>query len=162
MRARTTAFAEARAAELVGMKWVDGELVVNPNAEWSITEATRNMLRSSITTALEEGQSNDELAKTIRESTAFSRDRAENISRTETATADVQGSIAGWRASGAVAGRQWLAAPDCCDECQDLDGTIVGIDEDFEQGDAPLHQNCRCSELPLTADEMPDATEEEE
>jgi SPP1 gp7 family putative phage head morphogenesis protein len=139
---RATAYAADRAAELVGMKVVDGELVDNPDAAWSISSATRDMLRGTITNAVEAGASNDTLAKDIADSAAFSRERAMTIARTETAKADVQGSRAGWKVSGLVAGRQWLAGDGCCDECQALDGEIVGIDEEFPDGDAPLHPNC--------------------
>ena len=160
--ARATAWAHERAAELVGMKWVGGELVANPNAEWSISENTRTMLRSSVSTAMEDGLSNSELAKAIRDDTAFSADRASMIARTETATADVQGSLAGYRASGLVEGKQWLASDGCCDLCGELDGVIVGLDEDFPGGggDAPLHPNCECDILPVLPEDMPDAADE--
>lgn len=47
--------------------------------------------------------------------------------------------------------RQWDAQSDCCDECDEMDGQQVGLDEDFEgpDGDAvdtPIHTNCRCSQ----------------
>src|SRR5205807_1478652 len=47
-------FAEKRAAEMVGMKWVDGELVENPRAEWAISETTRDDLRRIIKQAFED------------------------------------------------------------------------------------------------------------
>lgn len=160
--ARSTAYAENRAAELVGMRMVDGQLVVNPDAKWSITETTRDMLHRSVTTAMAEGQSNTELAKTIREDTAFSKDRADMIARTETAMADVQGQIAGWKASGVVGGKQFLAAPDCCDDCQALDGQIVDLDEDFTEGDPPIHPNCRCDVIAVLTDDMPGGDDAED
>jgi len=152
-------WAERRAAELVGMRLVDGELVENPDAEWSIPDATRNMLRSTVTEALENGDSTDQLAKAIRESAAFSDERAETIARTEMAIAHLSGARTSWRESGLVAGRQFIAAPDCCDECQDQNGVIVGIDEEFPAGDAPLHPNCRCDEAPVLPEDMPGAND---
>lgn len=141
MTAAASDYAGNRAAELVGRKLVDGELVDNPG--WSIPSATRDMLRSTITEAMEQGASNDDLAKAIMESDAFSRTRAETIARTETAMADTNGQRAGWRASGVVGGQEWVASENCCDDCQDLDGTVVGIDEGFPGGaDVPLHPNC--------------------
>lgn len=159
MTARAEAFAHERAAEMVGMKVVDGELVENPDAAWSISDATRNMIRSTVETAMESGASNDALAKTIRDDTAFSRERAMTVARTETAKADVQGNIAGWKASGLVGGKEWAASEGCCDECQAMDGTVVGIDEEFEGGDAPLHPNCECAILPVLPEDMPDQGE---
>ena len=155
--ARATAFAKDRAAELVGMKYIDGELVENPNAEWSIAETTRDTLRELITDAMERGDSNYDLKKSIMESTAFDSDRAENIARTESAIADVQGQLAGWKESGVVGGKQWLTAPDCCDECQAMDGVIVDLDDEFEEGDPPLHPQCRCDVLAVLNDDMPEA-----
>ena len=41
IRSRAVKWAHERAAEMVGMKWVGGELIQNPAAEWQITEGTR-------------------------------------------------------------------------------------------------------------------------
>jgi SPP1 gp7 family putative phage head morphogenesis protein len=154
-------YAQDRAAEMVGMKWVDGELIPNPNAEWQITEATREMLRGDVTEALEQGLSNDELADKLADNYAFSDERAEMVARTETARADVEGSLATYRASGVVEGKQWITGADCCDECQDMDGEVVPLDGQFEGGasDPPLHPSCRCDVLPVVSDET---TEEDQ
>lgn len=154
MRADAKAYAERRAAELVGMKRVGGKLVANPG--WSIPEATRDELRGLATTALDEGWSAGKLATMIRDAAAFGTDRAETVARTELAMADTAGTIAGWTASGLVTAKEWLTAPDCCDECQDMDGKQVPIDEDFDDGDPPLHPNCRCCLLNVLNDESGD------
>lgn len=161
MTARASDYAQNRAAELVGMKWIDGELVENPDPAFSIAETTRTMLRRAITEAMDSGASNDELASAIKDAGAFSDARAEMIARTETSMADNQGQIAGWKESGVVGGMQWLAAPDCCDECQEIDGEIVGLDEGFPDGDPPLHPNCRCTITAILSDEMPDDSGDE-
>lgn len=148
------AFARDRSAEMVGMRVRGGELVPNPNAKWRIDDGTREMLRHIVRDGLEEGFSNDRLADALVDVYAFSETRAETIARTETARADVQGNLAGYRAAG-VGRKQWLTAPECCDECQELDGEIVGLDEDFPRGGgsgAPLHPNCRCDLLPVIDD----------
>ena len=31
-----------------------------------------------------------------------------------------------------------------CDDCAPFDNTTVGIDEDFPEGDPPIHPSCRC------------------
>lgn len=151
-------YSQERSAELVGMKWVDGELVENPNPEWAITDSTREYLRGDVQQAMEEGMSNDDLADLIADNYAFSDARAEMIARTETAFADVQGNLTAYKESGVVQGKTWIAAPTCCEFCQELDGVTVGIDEDFpnEGGDGPpLHPQCVCDILPET--ELPDA-----
>ncbi|WP_213308195.1 phage portal protein [Paraburkholderia sacchari] len=146
MSEHATAWAKDRAAEMVGMKWVDGELVPNPDAKWQITQGTREMIRSTVTDAMKGGWSNDKLAAALKESTAFSKDRALLIARTESAFADTAGNIAGWKASEVVEGKKWLAAPGCCDLCRQLDGEVVGLDETFSNGStgAPAHPRCRC------------------
>ena len=110
------------------------------------------MLRADVADAIEEGLSNDDLADQLAENYAFSDDRAETIARTETAFADVAGNLEAYKASGQVDGKRWLAAPDCCDDCQELDGEVVGLDEEFpnDGGDGPpAHPNCRCDLLPV-------------
>lgn len=154
---RAVAWAQNRAAEMVGMKYnAAGELVENPNAQWRIDESTRDLLRGDVTTALEEGWSNDRLADELESSYAFSGDRSETIARTETANADVQGNLQAWQESGLVVGKEWITGAACCDECAELDGVVVGLDDDFpnDGGDGPpAHPNCRCDVKPVLADE---------
>ena len=148
-------FAKNRAAEMVGMKWVEGELVENPNPFWQILDSTREMLRSTIADAMRTGISNDKLADQIAAAYAFSDERAETIARTETRIADVQGNLELYKASGLVNEKEWVAFAECCDECQDLDGVQVALEDEFpnDGGDGPpLHPNCRCTFLPVIID----------
>jgi len=152
-------YALDRSAELVGKKYVDGKLVDNPNADYAIDDSTREMLRQDVAQATEEGWSNDELADQLADNYAFSDDRAETVARTETAYADVGGNLEAYKASGVVSDKQWLTAADCCDDCEELDGEVVGLDEDFpgDGGDGPpLHPNCRCDVLPVLTDSESD------
>lgn len=150
MRQRAEAWAKNRAAEMVGMKVVDGELVPNPNAQWQITEGTREWLRGVTEQAISEGWSAQEMASAIKADYAFSAERAEVIARTEIALADIAGSVEGWKASGLVSEKEWLTADDCCDECQEMHGKKAPIDGTFEDGkDVPLHPQCRCDVLPV-------------
>lgn len=81
---KVIAFAERRAAELVGKRILaDGTLVDNPNAKWSITQATRNMLRDTIRNSFESGLGIRGLAKEIENAYEFSHERAMTIARTE-------------------------------------------------------------------------------
>jgi SPP1 gp7 family putative phage head morphogenesis protein len=43
--------------------------------------------------------------------------------------------------------RQWIASGDAntCPICAALDGTTVGVDEEFDEGDPPIHPQCRCT-----------------
>lgn len=149
-------YAQERSAEMVGKRWVDGELVDNPNAEWVISETTRDLLRADIAAAIEEGESNDDLAGRLEDNYAFSDARAETIARTETAYADVAGNLNAYRESGQVESKRWLISADACDECLLLEDEVVGLDEDFpnDGGDGPpLHPNCRCDVLPVLSDD---------
>ncbi|WP_026470030.1 phage portal protein [Alkanindiges illinoisensis] len=149
-------YANERAAELVGMRWQNGELVENPSPLYSITESTRDMLRSKVTQAMEEGWSNDTLANEIKADYAFSAERADSIARTETAIADVEGNVAAYEESELVESKQWLTAPGCCPKCAALSGVIVPLNEYFVVGsfrkNAPLHPHCRCDILPVLKD----------
>ena len=149
-------WAKARAAEMVGMKLDDnGVLVANPNAIWAITESTRDMLRSDVGTAIEEGLSAADLADALEARYAFSSSRAETIARTEIAKADVQGNLIAYQRSGVVSGKEVVlgsehAEPDECDEAADMG--VVPLDDDFGgNGDPPFHPNCVCDILPVLA-----------
>ena len=135
-------YAKTRAAELVTQ----------------ISEATRDMLRSDITHAIEEGWSTDRLADAIENNYAFSDDRAEKIARTEIANADVQGNMVTYKESGIVAGKEWvLGSEGGCEDCQEnADAGVIPFDDDFPSGDAAptAHPNCVCDLMPVLAEEM--------
>lgn len=141
--AKAVEWAEGRAAELVT----------------AIDETTRDRLQDLTVRALEGGWSNDELAAQIEDGDLFSEYRAEMIARTETAFADVQGNMAGWRETGVVESVQWIMAQDeVCDDCQSLNGQVVPLDGGIFQAESgetidgpPLHPNCRCDVLPVLA-----------
>lgn len=152
-------YAADRSAAMVGMRRnLAGDLVQNPDAKWRIDEGTREMLRADVGQAMQEGWTNDQLAKAIRDSYAFSKDRASTIARTETQLAANQGAVNGYRASQVVDGKQWLTAEDdlVSEDCQ-LNGEagangdgVIGLDESYPSGDdaPPAHPNCRCTIAP--------------
>lgn len=86
-------------------------------------------------------------------STRLLKDRAESIARTEIMDALNAGQQAAWeqaQAEGLLspnATKEWIVTPDdlLCPECGAMDGKRVPLDEDFEDGDPPLHPNCRCT-----------------
>jgi SPP1 gp7 family putative phage head morphogenesis protein len=145
---RGVAYARERSAELVTM----------------IDESTREMLRGDVETAMQEGWSTDMLARQIEDNYAFSADRAETIARTETAFADVAGNMDGWRASGVVESKQWILGEGACDDCQELEDIIVGLEDSFDFVDGPIegppaHPNCRCDLLPILSESEQDDEE---
>jgi hypothetical protein len=158
---RAEAYAQERAAEMVGKKLVDGRLVENPNAQWALansaeaSDATRDYLRADITQAIEQGWSNQQLADKLVENYAFSEARAETIARTEIGNADIEGNMQAYqeaRDNGIEIKKRWIAGADECDECAaNAEQGAIDFDDVFISGDdAPLaHPNCRCDLLPV-------------
>lgn len=120
-----------------------------------LDETTRDLVKTLTTEALEEGWSNDELAEELENSDAFDDARSDRIARTETAFADVQGNLIGWEESGVVEGKEWIVGDGCCDECEELNGEVVALDEEFSNGSdaAPAHPDCRCDVLPVVKED---------
>ena len=104
-------WAHERAAEMVGKKWVDGKLVDNPNAQWAISESTRDSLRSVIEDAFSRNTGMRELSSAIQEAGAFSESRAMMIAKTEALLAENRGNLQGWQAGG-VETISWTCSED--------------------------------------------------
>jgi phage terminase large subunit-like protein len=156
-------YAQTRAAELVGKKWVDGVLVDNPDAKWAITETTREELRELIARAFAETWTPAELAKQIDSAFVFSADRAAMIAETETAMALTAATVhTGTEAGATTKTVQMSNLHDIDDECDDAEQAgEVPIDSPYPDGSlhVPLHPRCRCVELlhfPQQADEGAD------
>ena len=150
-------YALDRGAEMVGMKWVQGELVPNPDARWQITDETRAGLADLLEQQTAQGWTVDELAEKIDAAYAFSPGRAEVIARTETRLADSMGQLASWKESGVVARKVWLTSNDgCCDVCKENAAAgEIDIDDEFPSGDesTPGHPNCKCTIAPVVGDD---------
>jgi len=116
--------------------------------------STREMLASTIASAMDDGATNDEIADAIGDAYGLSEDRADTIARTETAYADVAGNVEAYKESGVVDGIQWVASEGDCDICDALDGQVVPLGDAFEGGitGPPAHPNCRCDVLPVLSD----------
>ncbi|MFA4974460.1 MAG: DUF559 domain-containing protein [bacterium] len=131
-----------------------------------INQTTADALREELIEGMENGETIDQLSDRIE---GLTRDwegfRAERIARTETARAYSTGHIEAWRSTGVVDRKVWVAAGDACPFCQEMNGTVVELDENFfDQGETqetewggkdiemshdysdvigpPLHPNC--------------------
>lgn len=138
VHARAVKWAKGKAAELVT----------------GVDQTTRDQLRVTVTSALEEGLSGGDLARQIRGSFGFSADRADMIARTESAAADVAGNLTAYKASGVVSKKYWVISDDhpTPDECNDNAGQgAIDLDDDFSSGDPgpPAHPNCECDVIPV-------------
>ena len=74
------------------------------------------------------------------------RGRADNISRTETARAQSEGTLQGYE-QGNVKKVEWLANVDCCDDCDAMNGRKFTVSE--ASGMQPRHPRCRCAWAPV-------------
>lgn len=135
------------------------ELVTN------IETSTRDFIRNDVSAAVTDGLSTASLQELLTENYAFSDLRAETIARTELAFANVQGNLETYRESGVVSQKEWIVGAECCDECDELDGMTVDLEDDFPGAGSgpPFHPNCRCDVLPVVSAEPdqpePDTTE---
>lgn len=81
------------------------------------------------------------------------KERSERIARTEIMDAVNAGQHEAWVQAqdegllSAHATKEWIVTPDdlLCPECEAMDGVTVPLDEGFDEGDPPLHPNCRCT-----------------
>ena len=153
-------YAKDRAAYLVGKSLdADGALIDNPKAEYAITEATRDMLRSLISDYLERAAPMPDLASAIEKDFAFSAARAHNIAAYEVGTANSAGALTGLkvaRSAGVDIKKYWSVnnLGTCCDECEENEEAgPIPLDEPFPSGDdAPLaHPGCQCVLLSAVA-----------
>lgn len=145
-------FVAMRTAELIGMRYAkDGKtLLPNPDAEWAITDATRKDLVLTITQAVEEGWSSNQLAAVIEASYSFSTKRAETIARTELARAQSYGNYITWHLTGLAIFVQWVTSEDegVCDICDGFEAQgVVPLGHEFAPGiEYPTaHPHCRCA-----------------
>lgn len=75
------AWAQNRAAEMIGKKIIAGVLTDNPDARWVISDALRKTVQDKVAEAIANGWSHQQLGAEIREAFGFAR--AEMIARTE-------------------------------------------------------------------------------
>lgn len=153
-------YAHNRAAELVGKKWLNGVLVDNPNAQWAITDSTRDYLRELIAEAFEKRWTPATLAAQIDQVFVFSAGRAEMIAETETAFAQTAATVQTGKNFGAeTKSLQMSNLHDIDDECDDAqEAGEVPIDKPFPNGSlhVPLHPRCRCVEMVHVPRKEPD------
>jgi SPP1 gp7 family putative phage head morphogenesis protein len=121
----------------------------------NVTADMSTRMSRSLVDGLIQGKSPREIAGSLSDDLDLSRSRAETIARTEVIRAHAEGQLDSMQQLGVDAvGVQveWLATEDGnqCDECSDLEGTVLPIDE--ARGMLPRHPNCRCCWLPALGD----------
>lgn len=153
---RAVEWAREHAAELAGL---------TDNEDYSLDASTRAMLRGTIVKGLTDNIGADAIAEAIKETYAFSDERAELIAMTEIASANSLGALAGYeeaQRSGIKLGKSWLILEDACEIChENEDAGVIELDETFPSGDLapPAHPNCRCVLVPEVEGEEQDPEE---
>jgi HK97 family phage portal protein len=142
-------YAQARAGELLSL-----------SGRESVTKTTRDAVKKLAAGAIENGDSLQTMAKTLREDYAFSASRAEAIARTETTRALGEGSLKAYTSQG-FEGKRWLTAGDSnvCAVCRSAeDEGVIPLGRMFNNGYAapPPHPRCRCKLEPQA--ELPRST----
>lgn len=132
-----------------------------------INDTTRDAVRQALSDGAAEGEGIPELSRRVRDvfDTA-SRSRSVTIARTEVLRSSNFASLEGYKQSGVVQKKQWLATPD--DRTRDLHAELgdrdpIDIDDDFEvggysaqspgdSGEPEFDINCRCTVVPVIDD----------
>ena len=127
-----------------------------------VNETTWQALKASLSDGIQAGETIEGLAQRVEQIMTERRSSSETIARTEVIGALNGGSLEGWRQSGVVVGKSWLAALDDLvrDTHRAAHGQVVGIDDNFSVGDghgphpgaigiAAEDINCRCSMVPV-------------
>jgi SPP1 gp7 family putative phage head morphogenesis protein len=132
-----------------------------------LINTTEEIIRGTIATGLEAGESIDKLADRVMErlGSEANKSRAETIARSETIYGSNAGAEMGYMQSGVVEGKQWLTSIDerSCIECELMNNRTASLGESFNIRDIdlnfdytdgempvpPLHCNCRCTIIPL-------------
>lgn len=143
------AYAQERAAEMVGMKYVDGELVANPSAQYVIADTTRNDLRRIISESFEDEMDISELVKEIQDASTFGVVRSQLIAKTEVSRAQAGGTYSVWEQTGVVKTVRWQNSnlPNVCDMCvENAAAGEIDFGKKFPSGVLfpPEHPGCRC------------------
>jgi hypothetical protein len=116
-------------------------------------DTTPEMLRSDIAQALTEGWTTDDLAKVLMENRGFNSVRAQMIARTEIAAMDIQSNLEIYKEAN-IGHKVWLISEEPCELCEEnRDAGVIPMEEEFPNGDAPVHPNCTCDISPVLMEE---------
>lgn len=109
-----------------------------------LTDTTVDKVKSSLQTSLDNGESTEDAIKRLTDIIDDPK-RAATIAHTEAVRAYSQGKLAVADEVGATK-KEWNTTFAPCAICDPLNGKVVGIDEDFDDGieAPPAHPNCRC------------------
>jgi len=146
-----------------------------------IEGTVKDRLKNAILQGAEKGEGIDQITRRIEDvKTDITRDHAELVARTETLSSSRKGSQALAESTDLVAGKEWISTQDSRVRKwhEVMDGEIVGKDDQFvvpkvnddsQPNDYPRNArvvgedqvfNCRCSQAPVLAEDMPDSPQQ--
>lgn len=122
----------------------------------SLFETDKDHLTGILDDGLKSGKSIPEIRSQIeKDFPEYTKMQAQRITRTEVLRTSNQASLDAFEQSGVVEAKQWLTAG-ATDECEQYEGQIETLSDnfyssgnEFQDGDPPLHPNCRCVLLPI-------------
>lgn len=167
-RQEARAFGAVRMAQELTSAGITVSAIDIASHQWSEDESRGNTAGSVLSSAwlsaatfatLRAFREDEDLAKKLGRTKLMMASRAERTADTEVSTAFNSEQSEGLKAAMAAdeelaakiveakLGRRWDCLINACGDCSSLDGTIVGIDEDFPGGAEPgwNHVRCRCS-----------------
>lgn len=141
----------------------------------NFNQDTLDQLSASLAEGMQNGESIDDLSQRVADVYDQAQGwRTDRVARTESLGASNSATLDAYRQTGYVTAMTWYANPGACEYCDSMDGTTVGIEQNFvNQGDSvdvtqddgstdsyqadygdvetpPLHPNCSCTIIPVT------------
>jgi hypothetical protein len=109
-----------------------------------LTDTTIDRVKASLANSFSQGFNNSQATEALL-NVIDDPKRAATIAHTEAVRAFTQGRLAVAEQIGADR-KRWDATGGACEICAPLDGTVVGLDDEFEGSidEPPAHPNCRC------------------
>jgi HK97 family phage portal protein len=127
---------------------------VNESTALSLQEA-EDSLKEELTEGLQAGERQNAIMERVKGIyDELSTQHSYLIAHTESMRATHSAMIQVGKENGVADGKKWIASDDACDQCQELDGVVVGLDDPFvTDGEgpyasvecAPRHPGCRCT-----------------
>jgi hypothetical protein len=164
-----TDYAHERAAELVGKRvGAGGELIDNPDAQWAVSDTTRETINGLVRDAVALHWDADQLADKLTDTGLFGDGRAEMIARTEISFAQNRATLEMARLAaerGIDLKKIWTVDGAPCPICiEAAEAGVVDLDSDFTDDAGvtpPAHPNCQCQLDLVIADDEEEPAEEE-
>lgn len=121
----------------------------------SVSDTYLDDLANALALGLENGDSVDTIAGDLAD-ILEDPSHADMVAVTETARAQTAASMDTYLAND-VPLLEWLEEDDACEDCMENgDASPIAIDDEWPNGDVPVHPNCRCALAPA----YPDTSEE--